>query len=475
MTTNITTSSSKTSGDTVLRQQRHERGFVIIDNDVADDMRLSFAARGIHHYMLTRPADWRFSADRIARASSGEGRQRVQKALRELEAAGYLRRDVVSGYGGKLSTVVTVSDRSIPEWSQLGAERITKRSSAAQHREQPAETNVSAAHTEGRFSTSGENTPKTHPDLPAETNVFPVRTEGQSPAPGDRTPVNGQSHLIPIPNTVIQEGSVGETSTHTPHGRTAREAHIDDDAPAVEVDTVGVCVENSEDQNLDTDDHADATHEAVAILRKCVHPTAAKRLGEKQANDLAAITARILLAGHSADAVCGRINGITRVDTHSPYKCLLPVLEAMATETPQKPVSNDSVSVKAPAKRSCRADCVDGQIRCSADCPSDCKSTHAPLGPSCPQCRSMNHETTIDETNTAAKQLVDAILDSHDVPMTRRAAPGALHSAHRCAQSLLNLGMSTDDVIGYVASQGSLSEVGAPVRVLAEWLYAGKK
>lgn len=439
-----TTSSSKTSGETVLRQHRHERGFVIIDNDVAGERRISFGARGLHAYMLTRPADWRFSADRIAGTSDVDGRKQVLNYLRELETFGYLRRDVTQAANGKFRTVITVSDRSIPEWAELGTTRIESR----KRKGKPAQP-------------------------PATTDVFAGDTGSPRRNAGSGTPVKGTPHPVRRPTTETH-GVSGSNSTHTPHGRTAREDDIDDNATAIEVEAVGVCGENSEDQNPDTDDHTAATHEAVSILRKCVDPTAAKRLGEQQVNDLAAITARILLAGHAAGAVCGRINGITRADTHSPYKILLPVLEAMATETPQKPVSGDSVSVEADVKRSCRADCVDGQIRCATDCPTDCKSTHAPLGPDCSQCRPTNRavSTTAD---TDAQRLVNTILDDHDVPMTRRAAPGALQNAQRGAQSLLNLGMSTEEIIEYVDSQGPLSDVATPLRILAEWFYARKK
>ncbi len=82
--------------------------FVRIRNEVIRDEKLSFLARGVLATVLSRPPDWSVSAERLAReaktkdpgeakkrANPGEGVKSIRRALHELEAAGYLKRQRV--------------------------------------------------------------------------------------------------------------------------------------------------------------------------------------------------------------------------------------------------------------------------------------------------------------------------------------------------------------------------------------------
>ena len=70
--------------------------FAIIPNETLRDERLSFAARGHLAYLLTRPDDWKTSADdeaeraRGLRAKRGEGREAMRRVYKELKDAGYM-------------------------------------------------------------------------------------------------------------------------------------------------------------------------------------------------------------------------------------------------------------------------------------------------------------------------------------------------------------------------------------------------
>ena len=75
----------------IIRQKRKER-FSIVDNKVIEDERLSFKARGLLIYMLSKPDDWKFHAEELAKHSSKEGLSAVRTALKEIEKCGYLRR-----------------------------------------------------------------------------------------------------------------------------------------------------------------------------------------------------------------------------------------------------------------------------------------------------------------------------------------------------------------------------------------------
>lgn len=79
------------SRDSVLRVERDRNYSHINLTVVAQDARLSWKAKGLHTYLVTRPDGWEFNrADLIRRAT--DQRDSVLGGLRELEEAGYLDR-----------------------------------------------------------------------------------------------------------------------------------------------------------------------------------------------------------------------------------------------------------------------------------------------------------------------------------------------------------------------------------------------
>lgn len=64
--------------------------YVAVSRDVAQDARLSFEARGLLLYLLSKPTDWRITIADLQRAGQC-GRDRVYRILRELREAGYLQ------------------------------------------------------------------------------------------------------------------------------------------------------------------------------------------------------------------------------------------------------------------------------------------------------------------------------------------------------------------------------------------------
>lgn len=87
---------------------------------LVNDARLSFKARGLGVYLLTKPEDWRVSAAlMVAGRVSPDGRQKILAGLKELEVAGYLVRRRWQGEGGKWNTesVMFETPEEAQKWS----------------------------------------------------------------------------------------------------------------------------------------------------------------------------------------------------------------------------------------------------------------------------------------------------------------------------------------------------------------------
>lgn len=84
----------------IIRSKR-DRNFSIIDNALIDNTSLSFKARGLLIYMLSKPDDWKFYTTELAKHSSKEGIAAIKSALIEIENAGYLIRQKKRKNNGK--------------------------------------------------------------------------------------------------------------------------------------------------------------------------------------------------------------------------------------------------------------------------------------------------------------------------------------------------------------------------------------
>lgn len=80
----------------------HEKNYTCIHNDAIRDKRLSWKARGIHHFLLSHPDNWTVNTKYLV-SQSGEGRTAVLAALKELEDHGYLSRKQIQNESGQFS------------------------------------------------------------------------------------------------------------------------------------------------------------------------------------------------------------------------------------------------------------------------------------------------------------------------------------------------------------------------------------
>lgn len=75
----------------IIRQKRNNK-FSILSNEMLDDTNMSFKARGLLAYMLSKPDDWKFYVSELTDHSSKDGEKAIRSALSEIESAGYLER-----------------------------------------------------------------------------------------------------------------------------------------------------------------------------------------------------------------------------------------------------------------------------------------------------------------------------------------------------------------------------------------------
>jgi hypothetical protein len=93
----------------IERGPRKERGFVIIDNALAQNNRLSFGARGLAEYLLSLPPGTKVDIRTLA-ANNPEGRAAIAGYMNELEAERYLVRSRTQGDRGRFVTTTTMHE-----------------------------------------------------------------------------------------------------------------------------------------------------------------------------------------------------------------------------------------------------------------------------------------------------------------------------------------------------------------------------
>jgi hypothetical protein len=86
--------------NTIIRAPRRQR-FLIIDHRAVEDEALSWAARGLLAYLLSRPDDWKVLVGDLRRRGN-LGRDGIYKLLRELRDTGYIHYQPNRGPDGRL-------------------------------------------------------------------------------------------------------------------------------------------------------------------------------------------------------------------------------------------------------------------------------------------------------------------------------------------------------------------------------------
>jgi hypothetical protein len=138
----------------IERGPRKQRGFVIIDNTLAQNNRLSFGARGLAEYLLSLPPGSQVDIRSLA-ADNPEGRSAIAGYMNELEAERYLVRTRTQGERGRFKTSTTMYEE--PQDPASMPESLPKPWSKAKRGEQPRLAAVRDETAELTFSQVGPN------------------------------------------------------------------------------------------------------------------------------------------------------------------------------------------------------------------------------------------------------------------------------------------------------------------------------
>lgn len=124
--------------------------YSIINNTVLNDDRISWEAKGLAAYLLSKPDDWRINTAQLWKASAN-GHGSVKRTLRELETAGYLRRTRTRRPNGSFEW-----DHALYEIPQVGEEPEDEEGTEGlEELEEPETTETADVSTTGRFPSTG--------------------------------------------------------------------------------------------------------------------------------------------------------------------------------------------------------------------------------------------------------------------------------------------------------------------------------
>ncbi len=103
--------------NTIIRAPRRQR-FVVMDQRAVEDDRLSWAARGLLCYLLSRPDDWKVLVNDL-RKRGDLGRDGIYRLLKELRSLGYAqfqrRRDERGRIRGGVYLIREIADSPDPD------------------------------------------------------------------------------------------------------------------------------------------------------------------------------------------------------------------------------------------------------------------------------------------------------------------------------------------------------------------------
>lgn len=114
--------------DEVIRVRKRPNNFVMLDKTFLEDDRLSFKAKGILAYLLSKPDNWKVIVGNLVKYSK-DGKSAVYAGLKELKECGYYVKTPIRSEDGRRisrweSTVYEVPDSLLSDFQEIENQEI---------------------------------------------------------------------------------------------------------------------------------------------------------------------------------------------------------------------------------------------------------------------------------------------------------------------------------------------------------------
>lgn len=114
--------------DEVIRVRKRPNNFVMIDKTFLEDERLSFKAKGILAYLLSKPDNWKVIVGNLVKYSK-DGKSAVYAGLKELKECGYYVKTPIRSEDGRRisrweSTVYEMPDSLLSDFQEIENQEI---------------------------------------------------------------------------------------------------------------------------------------------------------------------------------------------------------------------------------------------------------------------------------------------------------------------------------------------------------------
>lgn len=151
----------------IIHIVKRENPYVQIDKRALEDSRLSWRAKGILAYLLSKPSGWKVNVKDIWN-NGAEGRNAVQDCLVELQKVGYAELKTVTGENGKLMG----SQWIITEEPKGGFSEATDKPKTGKPTNRKSGSRVYSNNEEDSNNEQREREPRFAPPAPAESQTF---------------------------------------------------------------------------------------------------------------------------------------------------------------------------------------------------------------------------------------------------------------------------------------------------------------
>ena len=94
----------------IVRSARPHLNYSVVHNELIEDKRISFKARGLLIYLLSKPDHWRSTTAHLASVGP-DGIAAVKTGMKELELLGYIKRVRERHPDGRITTHTIVFDQ----------------------------------------------------------------------------------------------------------------------------------------------------------------------------------------------------------------------------------------------------------------------------------------------------------------------------------------------------------------------------